>query len=218
MLPNQIKIIIADDHKIVRNGLKAMLLGKHNFFVAAEADNGKTCIALVEKIKPDILLLDIDMPDMTGIEVAENLAKSLPCTRIVMLTALDDKEKIVASVKAGASGFLSKNCDSKELINAIEKVASGENYFSKTITGDVFNAFVSNIQHGTPQTNNKLTDREIEVIKLLADGKRTKEIAAELDISPRTVECHKNTILEKLEVSSIIEVVRYAIRNKIIQP
>lgn len=218
MLKNRIDILIADDHRIVRNGLKSMLLGKPGFFVAAEAEDGKACLALAQKVKPDVVLLDIDMPGMSGIEVARQLVGIQAGVKILMLTALDSKEQIMASVRAGASGFLSKNCDSRELITAIEKVASGEHYFSKAITGDVFTAFVDTVQHKGPADGNRLSDRETEVLRLLADGKRTKEIAATLGISSRTVEGHKTALIEKFGVDSLIEVVRYAIRHKIIDP
>jgi DNA-binding NarL/FixJ family response regulator len=214
----KIKLIILDDHKIVRDGLKAMLLGNREIEIIAEAVSASTLMDVLKIHKPDILVMDIKLSgSMSGIDIAKMLHQGNSKQKILMLTANVDENYIIASLKAGAKGFLSKDSSKEEFLKAIHHIYKGELYFGENISQAVIQSYVRQIQSNITDAEKPLSDREIEIVKLLSDGLTTKQIGEELFISPRTVESHKNNILEKLGLQNTIELVKYAIKNKIIE-
>ncbi|RLD78291.1 MAG: DNA-binding response regulator [Bacteroidetes bacterium] len=215
-MTKKIKIFIVEDHKIVRDGLKALLLGVKDIEIIAEAATGKAFFEQIEKIHTDIVILDIGLPDMSGIDIARKLILDQPEMKIIILTANTDENSIVQAVKAGVQGFLSKDTPKEEFLEAIRSVQSGEQYFGDAISKIVYKGYINTIKGKQPKDKKSLTNRELEVIKLISEGLSYKEIAEKLFISVRTVETHRNNILEKLNLNNNIELVKYAIKNKIV--
>ena len=213
-------IAIIDDHKIVREGLKSMLMENHSIQVIAEGANGDDLLEILKVQTPTLIIMDISMPGKSGIELTEYLTAHHPQIKVLILTTNSDEESIIAAIEAGANGFLHKDCSVKELFNAIELISAGEGYFSENITGIIYKSYINRIQYDNnyKQTNQKtLSEREVEIIKLFAEGLSYKEIANQLNLSTKTIESHKNNILQKLELSTTIDLVKYAIKNKIIR-
>lgn len=214
------KIIIIDDHKIVREGLKSMLLGNPKMEVSGEGAGEIDLLQLMKVQKPTLVIMDVAMPGKSGIELTTYLAKNHPEVKVLILTSNSDEESIVASIEAGADGFLHKDSSLTELLSAIELVCNGESYFSENISGIIYKSYINRIKNDKnykPDQQKALSERELEIIKLLSDGLSGKEIAEKLFISPRTVETHKNNILEKLNLKNNIELLKYAIKNGIIK-
>lgn len=211
-----IKIVIADDHKIVRDGIKALLLTHKNMQVAGEASDGTRLKKIVRDIKPDLILLDLIMPGESGLDVIPDLLKLAPGARILILSSEMDEETVCEAVSRGAIGFLHKNSSENELIMAIEAVYNHEPYFGQNIAGIIYKSYTRRLQEHKSNKEPKITDREKEIIALLAEGLCIKEIGERLFISPRTVENHKNNILSKLELKNTIELLRYAIKNHLV--
>jgi len=215
----KIKIVLVDDHNIVRDGLKILLMNLPDIEVIGEATNDTTLFELLLKIKPDILLMDIALPYMSGIAITSKITQEYPEIKVIMLTANNSNEMVFDSLKAGALGYLPKDILQEELVLAIKTVYEGNEYLAKSITSSVMKTYMVRSmlgKSGKLKNGQELSNREIQIIKLLAEGLRYKEIADQLNISIRTVESHKNNILEKLELSSIVDLVRYAIKNRII--
>ena len=213
------QIVIIDDHKIVREGLKSILLEKPNFEVIAEGANGDDLMEILKTHTPTLIIMDISMPGKSGIELTEHLTTHHPQVKVLILTTNSDEESIIASIEAGANGFLHKDCSAKELINAIELISSGEGYFSENITGIIYKSYINRLQYDKTykQSNQKtLSERELEIIRHFAEGLSYKEIANQLNLSTKTIESHKNNILQKLELNTTIDLVKYAIKHKII--
>lgn len=215
-MTKQINIFLVEDHKIVRDGLKALLLGVKGIKIIAEAATGKSFYEQIEKIHTDIVILDIGLPDISGIEIAQKLTFKYPEIKIIILTANTDENSIVQAVKAGVSGFLSKDTPKEEFLEAIRSVQKGEQYFGDAISKIVYKGYINTIKGKQPKDKKSLSNRELEVIKLISDGLSYKEIAEKLFISTRTIETHRNNILKKLELKNNIELVKYAIRHKIV--
>jgi DNA-binding NarL/FixJ family response regulator len=214
----KIKLITVDDHKIVRDGLRAMLLGNREIEIIGEAATTNALLDILKNQLPDVLVLDIKLGGATtGIDIAKILRQTYPKLKILMLTANVDENYIIASLKAGARGFLSKDCSKDEFIRAIIKVYRGEVYFGENISQAVIQSYVRQIQENISDLDKPLSDRELEIVKLLCEGLTTKQIGDELCISSRTVESHKTNILDKLGLQNTVELVKYAIKNKIIE-
>ncbi|MCU0444237.1 MAG: response regulator transcription factor [Microscillaceae bacterium] len=214
----KIKLITVDDHKIVRDGLRAMLLGNREIEIIAEASNPNSLLEILKTQLPDVLVLDIKLGGATsGIDLAKMLRQTYPKLKILMLTANVDENYIIASLKAGAKGFLSKDCSKEEFLKAVMKVYRGEVYFGENISQAVIQSYVRQIQENISDIDKPLSDRELEIVKLLCEGLTTKQIGDELCISSRTVESHKTNILEKLGLQNTVELVKYAIKNKIVE-
>ncbi|MBN1252299.1 MAG: response regulator transcription factor [Bacteroidales bacterium] len=215
-MTTKINIFLVEDHKIVRDGLNALLLGINDIKIIGEASTGEDFFKNIDKIHTDIVILDIGLPDISGIEIAKKLNLEHPEIKIIILTADTDEKNIVSAVKFGVSGFLSKNTPKDEFIEAIRCVYNGEQYFGDAISKIVYEGYIKLIKANQPKDKKSLTNREIEVIKLISDGYSYNKIAEKLFISSRTVETHRNNILEKLDLKNNIELVRYAITNKIV--
>jgi len=212
---NKIRLLLVDDHKIIRDGIRAMLLGNREIEVVGEAANTNALLDFLKNQETDMVILDIKLGGgMNGIDIAKLLHKSYPKLKFLMLTANVDENYIIASLKAGAKGFLSKDCTKEEFIKAVQSVSRNELYFGENISQAVIMSYVRHIQGNADDFEKPLSDREIEIVKLLCEGLSAKQIGEELCISPRTVEAHKNNILEKLGLQNTIELVKYAIKQK----
>lgn len=216
-----IKIGIVDDHKIVRDGLKAMLMGEVDMKVIFESANAENALNIADNIKPDVFLLDIILPGMDGITLASKMKVKQPETRILILSSNIDELTIVNAINAGVDGYLSKDASGDEVKRAIRIVASGEAYYGEKVSAIVFKSFVA--RKGSNSAGNKLvtddilSEREKDIIRCFGDGLSYKETAAKLNISPRTVETHRNTIMEKLGLHSLAELIKFAIRAGIVK-
>ena len=214
----KIKVLLVDDHDIVIIGLKAFLSKNHDIEIVAITTDGEDTIAKVEDLLPDVVVLDIDLPKISGIEVTEFITKNYPDVKVLLHTSYADEAHIISGFEAGASGFVPKNFKSDQLLEAIRTVAKGEKY----IKGSVSEVFIASYFNNkkTEETISKikqsLTAREIEILKLITDGLSNQEIADKIFISVRTVEAHKHNIMSKLEIYNTAELVKYAIKSKII--
>jgi DNA-binding NarL/FixJ family response regulator len=215
----RIRIFLVDDHQLVRDGIKALLTSAEDITILGEASTGKECFEKITLEPPDILILDISLPDMTGIEITQRVTETIPETRVLILSMYTDEDFILNSVKAGARGYLPKNTSREELLAAIHAIYEGEEFFADSISRILLRGYLRKAKEDdtispAPVT---LTSREIEILKLFAEGFINKEISDKLDISIRTVETHKNHIMKKLELKSTVELIKYAIRNKIVE-
>ena len=214
----KIKVLIVDDHDIVLIGLKALLSKNRDIEIVAVTTDGEDTIAKVEDLVPDVVVLDIDLPKISGIEVTEFITKNYPDVKVLLHTSYADEAHIVGGFEAGAAGFVPKNFKSDQLLEAIRTVAKGEKYMKGNVS-EVFIASYFNNKKAE-ETNSKirlsLTPREIEILKLITEGLSNQDIADKIFISVRTVEAHKHNIMNKLEIFNTAELVKYAIKNKII--
>ncbi|MEW5743951.1 MAG: response regulator transcription factor [Nitrospirota bacterium] len=208
-----IRIILVDDHTIVRTGLRSLLDKLPGLEVVAEAENGRKALELVRTIAPDIVIMDVSMPDMNGIEAARRIVAETPGVKILALSMHSDKYFVAEMLKAGASGYLLKDCIFEELAHAIHTVAAGHTYLSPGITGVMVRDYVYLSAKGPPSAFSTLTAREREVLQLLAEGKTARDIAALLKVSIKTVETYRQHLMDKLDLHSIAELTKYAIRE-----
>lgn len=215
-----IRIVIVDDHKIVRDGIKALLLPFSDIIIAGESSSAEIVLKKINGLGPDILLLDLMLPGMDGNTLAEELRVLAPQVKILVLSSDIDEVSIIRAVQAGVKGYVSKDASGEELIKAIRLIEGGEEYFGETVSGIIFKSYMSK-NAGKPATHKNdsalLTEREKEVIRCFGNGLSYKETAAELFLSPRTVETHRNTIMEKLGIHSLAELIKFAIRAGIVK-
>lgn len=202
-----VKIFLADDHKIMREGLRAMLEKKTDMRIVGEAGDGRTAVQMVQKMKPDIVIMDISMPEMNGIEATRRIIKNSPGVKVIALSMHADKKLISETINSGASGYVLKDSAFAELVDAIHAVIKGCSYLSMELS-DVINKKLT--RH---PLYSKLTDREREVLQLIAEGKSGKQMAGCLDISVKTVDSHRQQIMKKLNMHSIAELTKYAVRE-----
>lgn len=209
-----IKLLIADDHDLFRSGVKALLSRNENLEVVGEANNGTQLLELAAKLYPDVILADISMPEMNGLDAIKELKKIDPGVKVILLTMHEDGEYIVKGVKNGASGYLLKNADEEELVMAIKTVAKGGRYFNSKIS----ELMMEKLSSGEPDPDDykNLTPREKEILALVAEGLSTKLIADKLYISARTVETHRVNMMKKMEVSNTAELVKKAMALNIL--
>jgi len=212
---DKIAIMIVDDHEIFRSGLKTVINKIKNTRVIAEASNGRDFLSLLETVTPDIVLLDIEMPVMNGVEATKNAIAKYPDLKIVALTMFNNKEYLESMLEAGAKGFLLKNINSEDLERAIETVMKGNNYYSE----ELWNYFTQKFIREDKPSNTSgltLTKREVEIIKLILEGYSNKDIADNLFISERTVIGHKSNLLSKTNCKSTVQLLAYVIKNKLV--
>ena len=209
-----ISIIVADDHRLLREGLRSLLEKQPGMKTVAEAEDGRNTVKQVLKFKPDVVVMDVSMPDMNGIEATRQIKKDAPTVKVIGLSMHADKHFVTEMLKAGASGYLLKHCAFEELGLAIRTVAENRIYLSPEITGVVIDDYMQSLHNGKNKANGNgtaLTGREREVLQLVAEGKCTKDIAALLNLSVKTIETHRQNIMEKLNRFSIAELTKYAI-------
>ena len=210
-----IKILIADDHQLFREGLVNLLSDSSEIEIIAQAEDGKETIEKARKLNPDIVIMDIGMPVINGIEATGILQKELPDIKVIALTMHSDKHDVKGMLEAGACGYLFKNCTYDQLIEAINTVYAGKKYLSDIITEVIIQDYMGK-EENIPNDDSKLTERESEILKLFAEGKQTREISELLFISVKTVGTHKQHILEKLELNTPTDLVKFALKKGII--
>ena len=212
-----IKILIADDHQLLVDGLRALINGIPGFEVVAEASNGEQVLDVVKKQKTDVVLMDINMPVLDGIETTKKLSSDFPEVKVLALTMHNEKGMITKMLESGAKGYVLKNTSKEELVEAIKKIAAGDNYFSSEITLTLLENNPGNTA-SSKQADPKieLTAREKEIINLIAQGFSSREIGEKLFISPRTADKHRTNLIEKLQVKNIADLVYYAMKNGLI--
>ena len=208
-----IKILIADDHKIIRDGLRALVEKEPYMIWVGEAGDGRTAVRLAEELKPNVVIMDVSMPDLNGIEATRQIAEKNRTTKIIALSMHSDRRFVSEVLKAGASGYLLKDCAFEDLSVAIRTVMSNRTYLSSQVADVVLKDYVRLVAKSDLSAFSILTKREREVLQFIAEGKTTKEIAALLNISVKTVETHRQRIMEKLNIGSIAELTKYAIRE-----
>lgn len=211
----KIKILLVDDHRMVRSGLRALLERNINYEVTAEAANGKEALLILEENDFDIILTDISMPVVNGIEFTKELIKAKPNLKVIALTMMDESRYIKQMLQAGASGYLLKNCSFDEINDAINKVLAGESYYTPKITNTVMDHLIGKKKKDKKTNRYPLSEREKEVLHLIVKEYNNHEIAEQLCISPRTVEVHKRNLMDKTNSKSIAGLVLYAINNQL---
>ncbi|NQU84140.1 MAG: response regulator transcription factor [Mariniphaga sp.] len=207
-----IKVLIVDDHKIMREGLCKLLKNKSNISVIGEAENGRDALNMAKAYNPNVVLMDVLMPDLNGIEATKTILSHSPDTRIIALSSHGGKEFVTGMLGAGASGYLLKDCAFDELVDAIESVYAKHTYLSREIADVLVNEYVSKFQSGIQEKREDLTSREREVLQLISEGNSTREIAKSLFVSIKTVESHRQRLMQKLNLFSIPELTKYAIK------
>jgi DNA-binding NarL/FixJ family response regulator len=209
----KLRIFLADDHAVLRDGLRTLVNAQADMEVIGEADNGRTAWQKARELLPDVVVMDVSMPEMTGIQATKRLTQACPQVKVLALTAHEDKGYLRHLLEAGASGFLLKRAATVELIHAIRVVAAGGAYIDPTLAGKVLSTFMRQSSSNNPMQQNELSDREGEVLRQIAWGYSNKEIAGQLGISVKTVETYKNRLTEKLALKGRTEIVRYAVRQ-----
>lgn len=208
-----VRLILADDHKIMREGLRALLAKQKEIEVIAEADSGRGVIELCSQLHPDVVVIDISMPDLNGIDAARQITRQAPDIKVIALSMHSDKKYVKEMLAAGASGYLLKDAAFEELGMAIATVLKNKTYLSPQITDTVVKDYVNENVPQNSIASTALSAREREVLQLIAEGKSTRDIAAKLYVSVKTVETHRKQILDKLGLNSIAELTKYAIRE-----
>jgi DNA-binding NarL/FixJ family response regulator len=213
----KLKILLADDHVVMRTGLRALLERQPNLEVVGESENGREAIELVASLKPDVVVMDVGMPVLNGIEATKTIVTQHPTTAVVILSMYVDESYIMRALKAGARGYLLKDSAPADLIGAIQAVSQNKSFFSPKVSRILAEDYVRVLkQKGAVDSYDLLTSREREILQLLAEGKANKEVAAALNISPYTVETHRSHILEKLNLHNPAELILYAVRKGLI--
>ena len=213
-----IKIILTEDHQLLRDGIKA-LIASGNIEIVGEASTGEGLWKLMESVLPDIILMDISLPDISGIELTREMSERYPEVKVLILSMFTDESFINQAIKAGAKGYLHKNTTREEMLVAIDTVYSGSEFYSDNISKIILKSYIDKAKKNGEDNSNPheiLSKREIEILKMFAEGFINKEIADRLFISIRTVESHKNHIMQKLNLKTQVELVKYAIRHNLI--
>ena len=208
-----IKILLVDDHKIIRDGLCSLVNSSEDIDIIGEADTGRAALERLRESQPDVVVTDVNMPDLNGVEATRQILKRYPEIKVLALSMYSDEKFVSSILEAGASGYLLKDCAADELFEAIRVVYEGGVYLSKDITNVVVRDYVGKIQQFEVSSAPELTARESEILQLLAEGKPTREIAEMLFVSAKTVETHRSNIMKKLDLYTIPELTKYAIRR-----
>lgn len=211
-----IKVIIADDHMIVKDGLRSLLEKQPDMEVVAEADNGRAALKYVKELSPEVVIMDIGMRELNGIDATRQIVKISPGIKVLALSMYSDKRFVKEMLKAGASGYMLKDSAFKEFIDAIRVIVDNKIYISPSVAGVVMDDYLGNSLERDGSIRTLLTSRELEVLQLLAEGKSTKQIALSLNLSTKTIESHRNKVMQKIDVSNIADLTKYAIREGIV--
>lgn len=210
-----IKVILADDHKIVRAGLRSLLESGGQIDVVAGAENGRETVSLTKKLNPDVVVMDVAMPDMNGVDATQKIARQNPDSRVLALSGHPDGLFITGMLEAGAKGYLLKDVATEELILAIKTVANGRIYVSPSVSDTLVEDYLQRVKGEVGPDYDALSTREREVLQLVAEGRSTAQIANKLSLSERTIETHRKRIMDKLGLRSIAQLTKYAIRKGI---
>jgi two-component system, NarL family, response regulator NreC len=214
---SSIRILLADDHGVVRHGLRFVLERRPGMEVVGEAGDGRQAIDMAAELKPRVVIMDIAMPRLNGIDACAQIVKHDPAVNVIMLSMHSDEEYLIRALSAGAKGYLLKDSAETDLVRAVEAVALGRPFFSPAIARTLLEDYLRQLQQrGTTDSYDLLTDREKEILQLLAEGKSNKEVAALLNLSPYTIETHRTHLMQKLNLHNTAELVLYAVRKKII--
>src|SRR6266436_6478706 len=216
---NPLRILVADDHEIVRRGLVSLLKSHLGWEVCGEAQDGREAVDKAKELKPDIIILDIGMPNLNGLEAARKLLRDNPQARVLILTITDTDEVVRAVLDAGARGFVLKSDAARDLVSAVEALQSNKTFFTSRVAEMVLGGFLGRTRTASDGevALPSLTPREREIVQLLAEGKSTKEVASHLDLSVKTAETHRSNIMRKLNLHSVGSLVLYAVRNNMVQ-
>jgi DNA-binding NarL/FixJ family response regulator len=215
-----LRILIADDHDLMRRGVKALLQSRAGWEIVGEAHTGREAVTKAEELKPDVVILDISMPDLNGVDAAKRIRKASPDTEVLILSVHYSDQLIRDILEAGVRGYIVKSDSDRDLVIAVETLANHKPFFTPRAT----EVMLTNFNEGKtkadlPETmRDRLTSREREIVQLLAEGKSSKEVASSLNISVKTAETHRANIMRKLQLHTVSELVRYAVRNQIIEP
>jgi DNA-binding NarL/FixJ family response regulator len=207
----EIRILVADNHMIVREAICSILSNELGMDIVGEAEDGRVAIQLARELHPDVIIMETSMPNLNGIEATRQIVQELPKVKVIALSAHWDRRSVCEMLKAGASGYLPKRCAFQELVSAIQNVVLNRTYLSSQISGLVVDEYLHRAAEQGKSAYSVLTDREREVLQLIAEGKSTKRIATELFVSPKTIEWHRSQLMKKLHIESIAELVKYAI-------
>ena len=213
----QIRVLLADDHKLMRSGLRLLLEQQPEFLVVGEADDGLQAVAEARSLKPDVVVMDIGMPNLNGIEAARKIKELQPDAAIVMLSMHSDEGYVLRALRAGARGYLLKDSAEGDLVRAVHAVSEGKSYFSPAVGKVLLEDYMRKLQRtGAEDSYDLLSPREREILQLVAEGKSNKDVANLLDLSPYTVETHRANIMQKLNLRGVPELILYAVRKGII--
>jgi len=212
----KIKVLIADDHTILRQGIKALLDNQAEIEVIGEAKDGREALTLIERLLPDVILMDIAMPGLNGLEATRRIKKKFPKIKVLVLTMYTNEEYVFQILNAGANGYLVKETAFQDLISAIRAVYRDEAFMSPSISKKVINRYTQRVRETNNTTGDILTTREREILQLIAEGSSSKKIAEALFISPKTVETHRTHIMDKLNIHNRTDLIKYAIRTGIV--
>jgi DNA-binding NarL/FixJ family response regulator len=213
---NELRIVIADDHELIRRGIRQLLASRPGWNVVAEASNGRDAVRYTQQLAPDLVILDLSMPEITGLQAAQDIARLESATEVILLTMHDSEQVIREALKSGVRGFVLKSDADRDLVDAVEIVAKHRQFFTPRVADLVLNGFLATKARSHASDNAQLTLREREIVQLIAQGRTSKEIASQLKISVRTAECHRININRKLNFTSVADLVRYAMRNGIV--
>ena len=214
---SQTRVLLADDHKLMRAGLRLILEQHPEFTVVGEADDGRQAVALAETLKPDVVVMDFAMPNLNGIEAAQQITGRLPATAVVMLSMHSDESYVLRALKAGARGYLLKDSAEADLTHALQTVRAGKSFFSPAVSRVLLEDYVRKLRRaGADDSWGLLTPRERETLQLVAEGKSSKDIANLLNLSVYTVETHRSNLMQKLQLKGMPELILYAVRKGLI--
>lgn len=208
-----VRVLLVDDHKIIREGLRALIENQSDMQVIAESPDGRTAVQLSQQLSPDVVIMDIAMPDLNGIEATRQITASLSSVKVIALSMRSDRRFVAEMLKAGASGYLLKDCAFEDLVRAIRAVIEDQIYLSPQIANVVVEDYIHCLSEAGGSAFSVLSVREREVLQLLAEGGTTNEIALQLHVSVKTIETHRRNIMKKLDIHSMAELTKYAIRE-----
>ena len=213
----KIRLLLADDHPVVRRGMRSCLEGIRHVEVVAEAVDGQEALNLVKELSPDIVLMDIDMPNVNGLEATKVVREEFPDTRVLILSVHTNKDYVLQIIRSGAQGYVLKDASPEDLVRAIESVDNGEPFFSPDISQIVLNQYLEEAGADSSGNSVKLTTRERQVLSMIAEGQSNKEMANHLGVGVRTIETHRERVMNKLNIHSVAGLTKYAITNGIVK-
>jgi DNA-binding NarL/FixJ family response regulator len=214
---NTFRILIADDHEVARRGIRTLLESHPGWEVIGEAEDGREAVERTQQLKPDLVLLDIGMPKLNGLDAARQIVGTCPLAKVLVLTMHDSEQVVREVLMVGARGFLLKSDAGRDLVSAVESLQRRGTFFTSQVAELVLDGYLNPRRETAPVTNNRLTPREREVVQLVAEGKTSKEVAVALNLSVKTAETHRTNIMRKLDLHSIADLTLYAVRNGIVQ-